>query len=101
MSVNAMHRPVVHWTHPQAAFERTPRLLDPLPLLVPQRQVGRGQAIVLAMHHAFAVELCGRTLFGRLNPQELALGQMQRTTRATTRLELAHPFAVAFTLYFL
>lgn len=37
-------------------------------LLVTQRQIRRGQAVVVALHHEFAVELFGRAPFGRINP---------------------------------
>ena len=54
-----MHRPVIDRTHPQATFEATPRFLHALQLLVTQGQISRTQAVIVAMHHEFAVKLFG------------------------------------------
>ncbi len=67
--MNAMHGPVIHRTHAKATFERAPRLLHPLQLLVTQRQVAWCQAIVIAVDHEFAVKLLGLTPLRRINPQ--------------------------------
>ena len=74
----------------QPAFERALRLLDAWPLLVPQRQIGRAQAVVVALHHACAVEGGFRTAFRRVHPEQPALGHAQRATIATARPQVAH-----------
>ena len=95
--VHAMHRPVIPRTHPQAACERTPRLLNPLPWLVTQRQVGWRQAIVMALHHQWAVQLRFRAVLGRGNPSQPACGQAQIPTVTTARPQRTPPLAMALT----
>src|SRR5437763_15462815 len=90
-----MNRPVIDRPHPQAALEAAPRFLDPLQLLVPQGQIGWREAIIVTMHHKFAIELFGRTPFGGVNPQEAAFGQAQIAAIATTGPQLTYPLAVA------
>src|SRR5262245_114927 len=96
-----MHRPVLDRTHAQAAFEGVPRFLDPLQLLVPQSQLGWTQAVLVAMHHKFAVELFFRAPFGRVNPQQPSLAQAQIAPIAPTGPQLPPPLAVALTPDFL
>src|SRR2546430_17538016 len=95
--MDAMDRPVKDRAHTQSALERAPCLLDALQLLVPQRHIDRAQAIVIAMHHEFAVELRFRAPFGRVHPQRPAFGQAQITPIATARPQLTHPLAMALT----
>src|SRR5262245_30620186 len=90
-----MHRPVIDRPHPQAALEAAPRFLDPLQLLVPQGHIGWREAIIVTMHYKFAIELFGRTPFGRVNPQEAAFGQAQIAAIAMTGPQLTYPLAVA------
>src|SRR5205823_4934122 len=77
-----------------------PRFLDPLQLLVTQRQIGRTQAVIVAMHHKFAIQLFGGTPFGRVNAQQSPFGQAQIATIAPTGPQLTHPLAVALTADF-
>src|SRR5262245_40090503 len=95
MGVDAMHRPVIDRPYPQAALEGAPGLFDPLQLLVSQRQIRWRQAIIVAMHHKFAIQLFGRTPFGRVYAQQAPFGQTQIAPIATTGPQLAHPLAVA------
>src|SRR5262245_59985583 len=87
-----MSRPVVDRPHLEAAFERAPGLFDPLQLIVAQGYIGGCQAVIVAMHHAFASELFGGASFSGVNPQPPAFGQTQRATIATTGPQLTHPF---------
>src|SRR4029434_8256849 len=95
-----MPRPVIDRPHPQATFERAPRFLDPLQLLVTQRQIGRTQAVIVAMHHKFAIQLFGGTPFGRVNAHQSPFGQAQVATIAPTGPQLTHPLAVSLTAAF-
>src|SRR5262252_2767292 len=97
MRMDAMHRPVIDRTYPQTAFEAAPRFLDPLQLLVPQGQIRWREAIIVAMHHKFAIQLFGRTPFGGVNPEEAAFSQAQIAPIATTSPQLTHPLAMALT----
>src|SRR5215470_6265327 len=90
-----MHCPMIDRTHPQTAFEATPGLLHALQLLVPQGQIGWREAVIVTMHHKLAIQLFGRTPFGRVNPQEAPFGHAQITAIATTGPQLTHPLAVA------
>jgi hypothetical protein len=54
MSAYAMGCPVVDRTPPQAALERGPRLLDSHELFVTQRQIFRGQRVIVGVDHELA-----------------------------------------------
>ena len=75
MGVEAMDRPMIHRSSLQTAFERAPGLFDPVKLLVTQREVGWGEALVRAVDHTFAVEPLFRPTLRRINPQQPTLSQ--------------------------
>src|SRR5262249_4741344 len=95
MRMDAMHRPVIDRTYPQTAFEAAPRFLDPLQLLVPHGQVRWREAIIMTTPLNLASRVGGRAPFGRVNPQEAAVGQEQPAPIAAAGPQLTCPFAVA------
>jgi hypothetical protein len=78
-------------------FERAPGLFHALQLLVTQGEVRRGEAIVVAMDHEFAVETFFFPLLRRVNPQQAAFGQPEIATVAAARPQLTHPLGMPFT----
>jgi hypothetical protein len=80
-----------HRTQAQASVERAPRLFPALPLLVPQGEVRRGEAIVVAMDHECSVETCFFPLLRRVTPQQASFGQAAITAVAAARPQLTPP----------
>src|SRR5215510_15458361 len=88
---------MTHRTQAQSTFERAPGFFHTWPWLVPQGEVRRGEALVVAMDHACAVETCFRSLLRRVNPPQAAFGQPEITTVAAARPQLTHPLGRPFT----
>jgi hypothetical protein len=98
LGVPPMHRPGGDRPHLAAAFAGPPGLVDPVPLWSPPGHLGRTQAVIVARHHACAIELCGGAAVSGVQPEPPALGQTSRAPLATTGPQLTHPFALALAL---
>ena len=98
VGVDAMGRPMKHRTHPPPTFERAPGLFHAVQVLVPQGQLGRGEALVVALDHAYAVAPLFRAVFRRLNPPQPAFGQAQLPTVTTARPQLPPPLGMPCTM---
>ena len=68
-----------------------------LQLLVPQGEVRRGEAIVVAMDHEFSVEPFLFALLRSVNPPQAAVGQPEITTVAAARPQLTHALGMLCT----
>jgi hypothetical protein len=97
VGMKALPRPVRDRAQRQPTCAGAPRRLAALTWRVAQGPIGRGQAVVVALSHAFAVALGFRPACGRHNAPSPACGHAHIPTVTAARPQRTHPRAVAFT----
>jgi hypothetical protein len=94
--MDAMGGPMKHGPQAEPAFERAPGLFHTLPLLVPQGQGGRREAIAVALEHQLPLATGFRPSLRGVKPQAPACGHPERTTVAAARPPLPHALGMPF-----